>query len=55
LTNNSFGSEVEKIDYSGSFSENISYVDSEKQKPNDFFDEVSIVFSSLGSLFGFLN
>jgi len=30
-------------------------VNSEKQKPVNFFDEVGIAFSSLGSLFGFLN
>ena len=30
-------------------------VNSEKQKPANFFDEVGIAFSSLGSLFGFLN
>jgi hypothetical protein len=27
----------------------------EKQKPANFFDEVGIAFSTLGSLFGFLN
>ena len=26
-----------------------------KQKPTNFFEELSLVFSSLGSLFGFLN
>jgi len=30
-------------------------VNSEKQKPANFFDEMGIAFSSLGSLFGFLN
>jgi len=29
--------------------------ESKKQKPTNFFEELSLVFSSLGSLFGFLN
>jgi len=33
---------------------NISF-ESEKQKPTNFFEELNRVFSSLGSLFGFLN
>lgn len=46
--------------------ENIAYVEppvsektistnQKKQEPTDFIDEISLVFSSLGSLFGFLN
>jgi len=42
-------------DPKSSFSDNILILDSEKQKPNNFFDEVGIAFSTLGSLFGFLN
>ena len=37
------------------FSKNITITDSEKLKSNNFFDEVGIAFSSLGSLFDFLN
>ena len=33
---------------------NISF-ESKKQKPTNFFEEISRAFSSLGSLFGFLN
>jgi len=29
--------------------------ESQKQKPTNFFEELSLVFSSIGSLFGFLN
>ena len=36
-------------------SEKINLENFEKQKPSNFFDEVSIAFSTLGSLFGFLN
>ena len=36
-------------------SENIVILDLEKQNPDNFFDEVEIVFSTLGSLFDFLN
>jgi tetratricopeptide (TPR) repeat protein len=36
-------------------SDDLSMRYSEKQKPNDFFDEVNIVISTLGSLFNFLN
>jgi hypothetical protein len=42
-------------DPKSSFSKNITILDSEKQKPGNFFDEVGIAFSTLGSLFGFLN
>ena len=38
-----------------SFSENALILDSEKQTQSNFFDEVGIAFSTLGSLFGFLN
>jgi len=43
------------VDPKSSFSKNLTILDSEKQKPNNFFDEVGIAFSTLGSLFGFLN
>lgn len=43
------------FDPKSSFSKNLTILDSEKQKPNNFFDEVGIAFSTLGSLFGFLN
>ena len=36
-------------------SEKVNMVDSQKQQSNNIFDEVSIVFSTLGSLFDFLN
>ena len=49
-------SNVENIsDPESSFSENIVVLDLEKQNSGNFFDEVEIVFSTLGSLFGFLN
>ena len=35
--------------------EKIDAVNPEKQKTSNFFDEISIAFSTLGSLFGFLN
>ena len=35
--------------------DNAAMKDSEKQKPNNFFDNVSVAFSTLGSLFDFLN
>jgi len=35
--------------------DNVTMKDSEKQKPNNFFDNVSVAFSTLGSLFDFLN
>jgi len=43
------------FDPKSSFSENPTILDLEKQKPSNFFDEVGIAFSTLGSLFGFLN
>jgi tetratricopeptide (TPR) repeat protein len=45
-------SKIEKISYSESSSEKTNF---EKQKPSNFIDEVGIAFSTLGSLFGFLN
>ena len=49
-------SNVEKtFDPISPFSENVTILDSEKQKPSNFFDEVGIAFSTLGSLFGFQN
>jgi len=38
-----------------SSSKKINSINYEKQKPSNFFEEVSLVFSSLGSLFSFLN
>ena len=38
-----------------SLSEKTVSFESKKQKPTNFFEEVSLAFSSLGSLFGFLN
>jgi len=38
-----------------SLSEKTILFDSKKQKTTNFFEEISLVFSSLGSLFGFLN
>jgi len=53
-TNND--SKIEKISYSeSSSSEKTNFTNFEKQKPSNFFDEVGIAFSTLGSLFGFLN
>ena len=43
------------FDPKSSFSKNILILDSEKQNSGNFFDEVGIAFSTLGSLFGFLN
>ena len=43
------------INPKSSLSEKTILFDSKKQKPTNFFEEVSLVFSSLGSLFGFLN
>ncbi|MFB5624519.1 MAG: tetratricopeptide repeat protein, partial [Nitrosopumilus sp.] len=54
LPSDSSISDIEKITYFES-PEKTTSTDFEKQKPNDFFEEVSIAFSTLGSLFGFLN
>ncbi|MBC8516760.1 MAG: tetratricopeptide repeat protein [Nitrosopumilus sp.] len=43
---------IENISHPESSSEKTNF---EKQKPNSFIDEVSIAFSTLGSLFDFLN
>ena len=43
------------FDPKSSFSENVLILDSEKQNSGNFFNEVGIAFSTLGSLFGFLN
>jgi tetratricopeptide (TPR) repeat protein len=43
------------VNHKSSLSEKTIFFDSKKQKPTNFFEEVSLVFSSLGSLFGFLN
>jgi len=48
--------EIENIiDNKFLLSEKTISFESKKQKPISFFEEISIVFSSLGSLFGFLN
>jgi tetratricopeptide (TPR) repeat protein len=41
------------VNHKSPLSEKTILFDSKKQKPTNFFDEVSLVFSSLGSLFGF--
>ena len=52
----SFVSPIENTSDSKSISpENVLFLDSKKQKPSNFFDEVEIAFSSLGTLFEFLN
>jgi tetratricopeptide (TPR) repeat protein len=43
------------FDPKSSFSENVLILDSEKQNSGNFFNAVGIAFSTLGSLFGFLN
>jgi len=49
-------SETENVVYQQStLPEKIISFESKKQKPTNFFDELSLAFSSLGSLFGFLN
>jgi hypothetical protein len=53
LSDESSNSVIEKISYSESDSSEKTNVS--KQKPENFFDEVGIAFSTLGSLFGFLN
>jgi tetratricopeptide (TPR) repeat protein len=53
LTGESSNSKIEKAFVSEStFSEKTNVA---KQKPGNFFDEVGVAFSTLGSLFGFLN
>ncbi len=47
--------DVENTIYLESSPEKISLVNYKKQKPANFFEEVSLTFSSLGSLFSFLN
>ena len=49
-------SETEKIVYQQStLPEKTVSFESKKQKPTNFFEELSLAFSSLASLFGFLN
>ncbi len=56
LSEDSLESNFQNLSYSNSLmSDNFTMMDSEKQKPRDFFDEISIAFSTLGSLFDFLN
>ncbi|MGY5144763.1 MAG: tetratricopeptide repeat protein [Candidatus Nitrosopumilus sp. bin_32a] len=43
------------FDPESSISENVLILDLEKQNPRNFFDEVGIAFSTLGSLLDFLN
>ena len=40
---------------SSSTSEKMIQNNQKTQEPTDFIDEISLVFSTLGSLFGFLN
>jgi tetratricopeptide (TPR) repeat protein len=61
FSNGSLESNTKNVDYvessSKTNSQNSALTDttSEKSKPGNFFDEVGSVFSTLGSLFGFLN
>ena len=56
LPSNHSDSKIEKISFSeSSSSEKTNFTNFKKQKPSNFFDEVGIAFSTLGSLFGFLN
>jgi len=63
FSHGSLKSNIKNVDYSeSSLSEKINSqnseitdANSEKLKPSNFFDEIGTVFSSLGSLFGFLN
>jgi hypothetical protein len=56
IDGDTFTSSVENTsDLKSSPSENIIFLDSKKQDSGNFFDEVGIAFSTLGSLFGFLN
>ena len=53
---NSLESNFQNISYSNSFmSDDVTMMNSEKEKSNDFFDDVGVAFSTLGSLFDFLN
>ena len=53
-TNTSSDSDIEKVNYDESF-EKTNIDDLVNQKPSDFFDEINIAFSTLSSLFDFLN
>ena len=53
LEEKSSKSNIENISYT--LHPKTDFVYSEKQKPGNFFDEVGIAFSTLGSLLGFLN
>jgi len=56
LSENSSESSFQNISIQkSSLSEKINTINSEKQKPDNFFDEVNAAFSTLGSLFNFLN
>ncbi len=52
----SLGSSFQNTSYVKPFmSNNATMMNSEKQKPSNFFEDVGIAFSTLGSLFNFLN
>ena len=56
LPENSSKSSVQNVSYqNSSLFEKDNITNSEKQKPNSFFDEVNTAFSTLSSLFRFLN
>ncbi len=55
LSDNLSDSKIEKISHSEFSSEKTNFTKFENQKPSNFFDEVGIAFSTLGSLFSFLN
>ena len=56
LSENSSESSFQNISIQkSSLSEKINTINSEKQKPDNFFDEVNTAFSTLSSLFNFLN
>ena len=48
-------SDLQKIVYSEQSKNEIKIPKQEQRTTNNFFDEVGLVFSSFGSLFGFLN
>ena len=56
LKEKSSKSNIENISYIlPTITEKTDFVNLEKQKPSNFIDEVRIAFSTLGSLFSFLN
>jgi tetratricopeptide (TPR) repeat protein len=56
LVDESLESDVEKVVYSESnLPQVINPINDDQEKPTTFFDEVGVMLSTLGSLFGFLN